>query len=512
MRRKTSKTEDKRAGKKVFGELSDFKAALDKSYIVAVTDTNGRITYVNDKFCEISQYSRDELIGQNHRIVNSGYHSKNFISNLWETIQSGRVWHNVFRNRAKDGSFYWVNTTIIPFLDESGMPFQYVAIHHDVTKQKLAEQAIEEKNKLLEQSYDAIFIWNIDDGITYWNSNATRLYGFTKEEAVGTEAYKLLKTVFPKPFAEFVKELMEAGFWEGELMHTTKAGNRVIVESRLHTLKKDPNHLVVLETLSDVTGRRRLEAKLARAAQLSLIGEFAAGLAHEIKNPLAGIKGVIDILIRRRKTVDDADEETEILESVRHEIERIDQTVRALLQHSRPKPLELRFAALDETVRRAVQIASHHKNPRNSVVEKVIINLDLPDAPLFILHDSAAVEDAVLNLIMNAGDAIAGNENGKINLRLSATKTGTDEGREAIIEVSDNGTGIAPEKLPKIFAPFQTTKAEGTGLGLASVKRIARAHGGDCEAVSTVGKGSTFTLSLPFNTADKHSFTSFEDG
>jgi PAS domain S-box-containing protein len=167
----TSKKQDDDLLQQTMKELFAYKYALDEASIVAITDQKGIIRHVNENFCRISKYSAAELIGHDHRIINSGYHDKAFIRNLWVTIARGDIWKGELKNKAKDGSYYWVDTTIIPFLNEHGKPYQYVAIRSDITERKLSQQRIIESEQFIKTITD-----NLPALIAYWSADLHCLF------------------------------------------------------------------------------------------------------------------------------------------------------------------------------------------------------------------------------------------------------------------------------------------------------------------------------------------------
>ena len=341
-------------------QLADFKRALDHAAIVATTDVSGRITYVNDKFVEISGYTRDELLGQDHRIVNSAYHSKEFIRDLWVTIANGRVWHGELRNRAKDGHFYWVDTTIVPFLDSRGRPYQYIAIRADITARKAAEE------------------------------------------------------------------------------------------------------------------------RLAQQAALARVGQMAAVVAHEVRNPLAGIKGAIQILMSRRAPDDG---ELPVMRDIVARIDALSELINDLMVFARPRPLRLAIVELHAIVGDAITIVR-----RDPVAHGVEISVQ--GADVSVMADGELVRATVLNLLLNAAQAMAAS-GGHI-----AITTYRRDGM-AVVEIRDSGPGIPDEIRDQIFEPFFTTKARGGGLGLPIARRTAELHGGTLALECPAAGGTIVTMSLP---------------
>jgi PAS domain S-box-containing protein len=348
-------------------QLADFKRALDHAAIVATTDVTGRITYVNDTFCQIAGYSREELIGQDHRIINSAHHPKEFIRDLWRTITSGRVWHGEIRNRAKDGHYYWVDTTIVPFLNEHGKPYQYIAIR------------------------------------------------------------------------------------------------------------------------SDITARKAAEDQLAQQAALARMGQMAAVMAHEVRNPLAGIKGAIQILMSRRSG---GDSELPVMRDIIARIDSLSDLINDVMVYARPRPPRLAVVELRSIINEAISIV--RRDPIGQGID-IVIDGDEVSAQV----DGELVRATLLNLLLNAAQAMDGH--GRIDVLVSRRDDAV------VIEVRDTGPGIPAVIRDQVFEPFFTTKNHGGGLGLPIARRTAELHGGSLTLTCAAEGGTAVTLTLPLHPVGAHS-------
>ena len=511
-------------------ELQQLSLAVEQSPVsVIITDPQGNIGYVNRKFCDCSGYSRDEVVGQNPGIFNSGLASPDLYASLWSTIKQGKVWVGEFCNKKKNGEIYWESASVTPITNPKGNITHFLFVNEDITARRKAERDLRLTQFSVDHASEAIQWLDADGHIVYVNHASCATLARSREELIGLSIPDINPAFSKESWDDLWKQLKTRGSMTFESQLQTKMGEIVHVEISANYLMFDGQEYCF--TFSrDIAERRTLESQLRQAQKLEGIGHLAAGIAHEINTPTQFVtdnltfmqdswKSAYELMERYRAVIGAAENIlppatlTELkeaehgcdLEFIATEVPRaIDQSldgarrvakiVRAMKEFSHPDSAEKTATDLNRAIESTITVARNEWK----YVSEIVIEFDAGIPPIVCYPGD--INQVVLNLIVNAAhavkEAVKEGEKGKITVRTR------NRGNFVEVSVQDTGTGIPAGIQGKIFDPFFTTKevGKGTGQGLSfSYTVIVKKHGGKIWFETLTGKGTTFFFTLPIN-------------
>ncbi|WP_199307227.1 PAS domain S-box protein [Alkalinema sp. FACHB-956] len=502
------------AQKQAERKLQDINVALEQTAIVAITDAQGVITFANEKFCEISQYQIEELIGKTHQIVNSGFHSRQFFTEMWRTIAQGKTWRGEIKNRAKDGSAYWVDTTIVPFLDAQGRPYQYLSIRTDITAKKVAEAELQTLSLIASKTDNVAIVTDPNGYIEWTNDGFHRVTGYQLQEVIGRKPGSFLQG--PETSQTTVEAIRQALAQEvpfaGEILNYHKDGTPYWILLQINPIFDESGrlaHFIAIE--SEITQRKQMESDLQKeveerqraaqelhqlAEQLEIsnreLQDFAYVSSHDLQEPLRKIQAFGD---RLKATCQDSLNEKgqDYLERMLNAASRAQVLINDLLDFSRVTTKGQPFEAVNLT-----EILEGVLSDLEIRIEQTAATIDCDPLPI-IEADALQMRQILQNLLSNALKFRREDIAPKIQVRSQILTQDNQDWCE--LRIIDNGIGFDQKYTDRIFHIFQRLHGrgsyEGTGIGLAICRKIAERHGGTLTAESQPDQGATFIFTLP---------------
>ena len=454
---------------------------------IIIGDPEGNIYYVNHAIPEMLGGTKEDYIGKNIIQFVAQREQKGALDISLNAMNTGKAFIKEFTALKKNGTEIQVEVAASVIKDKQ-QTIGFIDIIRNITERKKTEKELKKHAALIDLNPSAIIIKKPNDEITFWNKGAEKLYGFTKEEAIGQKTDRFLKAKYSKPLSEISSQLKKGERWSGEIVHYTKENREVVVQADwLAVLDLNGNISEILESITDITAHKRAEeAALKRAEEryikaerLAAIGQLAGMVGHDLRNPLAGIKNAV-YLLRKKQGAFIGDQGAKMLNTIDQAVEHADSIINDLLDYSRDLHLEI------------------EEYSSKSLINYVILSLKVP-SKIRILEktedhlmwiDGNKIQRVFINLMKNSFDAMP---NGG-QLEISTKKNGDN----IDFIFTDTGNGMSEDTLSNLFTPLFTTKAQGMGLGLSICKRMIEAHSGKIYVQSTSKKGTTFVVSLPY--------------